>query len=126
MELSNVNSYPSKGMSNASDVSANGPKQQAFVQEATDVKRATQKPNENMNLVSTKESVVQLADQMNASLEPLSESVKFEFDEKLGGFFINVVDTKSGAIIRRFPSEEAAELAGKMRELVGMIFDAKA
>jgi len=72
-----------------------------------------------------KDELVFAVSQMNESLKPLTTKVKFALDEQTGEVFVNVVDTSSGELIRRIPSEEAARIAKNMKELVGMIFDQK-
>ncbi|MGP1561174.1 MAG: flagellar protein FlaG [Helicobacteraceae bacterium] len=73
----------------------------------------------------SKEELSSMVSQMNKSLKPLSTKVKFDFDGELGEYFINVVNSSSGELIRRIPSKEAARIAHNMKELVGIIFDEK-
>lgn len=114
MEIKNINSSFIKNTSQ--DLSA---KKEQVVQ-----KTQTQEANAYATAThGTKEQIVELVSTMNKSLNPLSTKIKFEFDEQAGSFFVNILDSKEGTVLRRIPSKEAAALAHKMKELVGIIFD---
>lgn len=77
------------------------------------------------NRSATREEMALLAKNMNKSLNPLSTNVQFEFGEDIGGLYINVIDSTTDTVIRRFPSEDAVRLSERMKEIVGMMFDKK-
>ncbi len=66
-----------------------------------------------------------LIDSLNKALDPFNTSIRFGFDNRDDIFFVSVVDTSTNDMIRRFPVEQAHSLAGKMNEIVGIIFDEK-
>lgn len=52
-------------------------------------------------------------------------SLRLEQDEELGQFVVNVVDKDTGEAIRQIPSEHALELAKRIEESMGLLFDGK-
>ncbi len=90
----------------------------------TQVQTAQEKSNHDKPLIS--ESDVQdLVDTLNKSLSPFNTSIRFGFDNNSDVFYVSVIDTSTQDLIRRFPAEQAQSLAGKMNEIVGIIFDEK-
>jgi len=72
-----------------------------------------------------KKKLQQIVEDLNKSLNPLNDSLKFKFNNKVDFLTIQVVDTKSDKVVREFPPKEALRLMEKMREVVGMLFDKK-
>ncbi len=90
----------------------------------TQVQAAQEKSNHDKPLIS--ESDIQdLVDTLNKSLSPFNTSIRFGFDNSSEVFYVSVIDTSTQDLIRRFPAEQAQSLAGKMNEIVGIIFDEK-
>jgi flagellar protein FlaG len=73
----------------------------------------------------TKEKLQELTQKLNKEMEPLNPDIKFNFNEKIDNFVVNVVDKNTNKIIRKIPSDEALKIMEKMRELVGALFDKK-
>jgi flagellar protein FlaG len=74
----------------------------------------------------SKEHVAKVIDKLNQQIEPLKTNVQFGFSDAMGQMIVTVSDKNTGRVIRQLPSKEALELAEKMKDIVGMIFDAKA
>lgn len=75
----------------------------------------------NQNVPDVKD----LIDNLNRALDPFNTSIRFGFDNAGDVFYVSVIDTHTNDMIRRFPVEQANTLAGKMNEIVGIIFDEK-
>ena len=56
----------------------------------------------------------------------LNTSIAFNFSEDIEGLYITVSERDTNRLIRKIPSDEAMQLAAKMKEIVGMIFDKQA
>ena len=50
-------------------------------------------------------------------------NLQFSVHKASGRMMVTVVDESTGKVIREIPSQEILELAAKMDEMVGMIFD---
>jgi len=51
--------------------------------------------------------------------------LQFSVHKASGRMMVTVVDESSGKVVREIPSREILELAARMDEMVGMIFDKK-
>ena len=51
--------------------------------------------------------------------------LRFSVDQSSGTIMITVTDESSGKVIREIPSSEILQLAAKMDEMVGMLFNKK-
>ena len=81
--------------------------------------------DEKVQKEELKKKLQQIVEDLNKSLNPLNDSLKFKFDDKADILTVKVIDTKSDKVIREFPPKEALRLMEKMREIVGMLFDKK-
>jgi len=79
------------------------------------------KYNEN----EIKKKLQEITEQLNKEMDTLNTTIRFGFNDKVNEMYVSVIDTKDNRVIRQIPSEEAMQLAAKMRELVGMLFDEK-
>jgi len=81
--------------------------------------------DEKVQKEELKKKLQQIVEDLNKSLNPLNDSLKFKFDDKVDILTVKVIDTKNDKVIREFPPKEALRLMEKMREIVGMLFDKK-
>jgi len=72
-----------------------------------------------------KKELQKVTEELNKALNPLSTSLKFQFNDKIEELMVKVIDTKDNKVIREYPPKEALELMEKMREIVGLLFDKK-
>ena len=63
---------------------------------------------------------------LNSFLSALNVSVTFHFDQKSRNTVIKVIEKESHKVIRQIPSEQMLALAGKMDNLIGLLFNGKA
>ena len=57
---------------------------------------------------------------------PRNFNLNFSVHEASGQIMVSVVDKETGDVIREIPSEALLDLAAKLQEAVGLIFDKKA
>ena len=93
------------------------------------VKKAQEEEQEKVEEVKEsneiKQEMSELVVKLNREMSPLSHDIEFGYNEDLGQLMVNVIDSRTGDIIRQMPSEEAIKIKTKMKELVGMLFDKK-
>lgn len=107
--------------------------QQAVYSEQTAKDQAHQKPLNNQE-VSQKEQVKQeeplsasqlekVAQQLQDFVGQMNKSLQFNVHEESGRDVIQVVDRKSGDLIKQYPSEEVLDLVAKLSQATGSLID---
>lgn len=86
--------------------------------ETPKTQEATEKENQKVR---------EIAEKLNKELEMVDTSIEFKVHETSGiglnKVSIKVVEKESEKVIVEIPSEEAIEMAEKMEEITGMLFD---
>ena len=92
---------------------------------ATPLQKQSPSPEQNRSQETSfsKKELRALVDMLNNS--PLV-NIRFEFDQESETYFVNVIDTRTNDIIRKYPNEEAVQLTEKLNELMGVLFDTQA
>lgn len=62
---------------------------------------------------------------INRLTTALDTKITFEFNESIEALSVNVIETKSGLLIRKVPVDEVVRLAEYYQEIYGIIFDRK-
>ena len=102
--------------SKAPDVQASLPSEQSAKQKGKEV----QQPINNLDLPDLED----LTSDMQKNLNIMHNvNLQFSVHKASGRMMVTVVDESTGKVIREIPSQEILELAAKMDEMVGMIFD---
>ncbi len=71
--------------------------------------------------------IARAVEEMQQRLDSLGNTkLNFRVLEKPNEVVVQVTDSKSGKLVRQFPSEEALKLQAKLQELTGLFFDEKA
>jgi len=113
-----VESISATGKSEALPVQSRLPAEQATSQKDKEV----QQPVNRVDLPTLEE----LASDVQKNLNIMHNvELKFSVHKASGQMMITVVDESTGKVVREIPSSEILELAAKMDEMVGMIFDKK-
>ena len=73
----------------------------------------------------TLEDVERWAEKAGAAVERFNHKLSIEVHEETGQYLVKVVDTDTGEVIREIPSEELLDLASKMREMAGLLFEGR-
>ncbi|MCF8076174.1 MAG: flagellar protein FlaG [Desulfotignum sp.] len=74
------------------------------------------------------EQVSAMVEDLQASLEMLQQKntqLNFSVHEKTDRVMVRITDQSTGDVIREIPSEEFLDMAAKLQEMVGLMFDAK-
>jgi len=84
---------------------------------------------------SETETAADKADQVSAMVDDLQESLEmlqqkhtqlnFSVHEKTDRVMVRITDQNTGDVIREIPSEEFLDMAAKLQEMVGLMFDMK-
>ena len=77
------------------------------------------KPGKEPDLFRVKKLVVDVQNRLN------DVELHFSVHEPSGRIVITVTEKSSGKVIREIPSSEILQMAAKMDEMVGMMFDKK-
>ncbi|MCK4818643.1 flagellar protein FlaG [bacterium] len=104
--------------SEAPAVQARLPAEQATNQKDKEV----QQPVKRENLPDLEELAADVLKNLNIMH---NVDLRFSVHKASGQMMITVIDESTGKVIREIPSSEILELAAKMDEMVGMIFDQK-
>jgi uncharacterized FlaG/YvyC family protein len=78
--------------------------------------------------VGSAEQVSAMVEDLQASLEMLQQKnthLDFSVHEKTDRIMVRITDQDTGDVIREIPSEEFLNLAAKLQEMVGLMFDMK-
>ena len=78
----------------------------------------TEQNNETLN-----EKIKEATEKLNRQMEDLGTSIRFGYNDKIEAMFVNVLEMKTGEVIRKIPTEQAMKLSEYFREAVGMLFD---
>lgn len=70
----------------------------------------------------SKNELLELVDELNKS-PILNTKLKFGFDQEGEVFYVNVIDSETNTILRRYPDDQAVSFAKKLDELLGILFD---
>ncbi|MEA1945816.1 MAG: flagellar protein FlaG [Thermodesulfobacteriota bacterium] len=104
--------------SEAPAVQARLPAEQATNQKDKEVQQAVK----SLDLPDLEELAVDVLKNLNIMH---NVDLRFSVHKASGQMMITVIDESTGKVIREIPSSEILELAAKMDEMVGMIFDQK-
>ncbi|MCJ1909785.1 flagellar protein FlaG [Planococcus ruber] len=73
----------------------------------------------------TKEKLIEKVEGMNDFLEPTNTSVKFQFHDELGEYYIQVIDTITDEVIKEIPNKKFLDMYASMAEFAGLLVDEK-
>ena len=83
---------------------------------------ATRNLTEQNNETLSKE-VKEATEKLNKQMEDLGTSIRFGYNDKIGAMYVNVMEMKTGKVIRKIPTEQAMKLSEYFKEAVGVLFD---
>ena len=106
------------GKSEAPPVQARLPAEQATNQKEKEV----QEPVKRENLPNLEEMAADVQKNLNIMH---NVDLRFSVHKASGQIMVTVIDESTGKVVREIPQSEILELAAKMDEMVGMIFDKK-
>lgn len=87
------------------------------------------KKKESQNIQQFKDSmnekIGRIAETMDSYVQSIQRDLKIQVDEKTGKIIVKVTSQETGKVIREIPSEEMLNLAARIKEMTGILFDEK-
>ena len=84
-------------------------------------------PKTQEEIEKQNEKIREIAEKLNKEMEALDTSIEFKIHESSGiglnKISIKVIEKDSEKVVAEIPSEEAIEMAEKMEEITGILFD---
>jgi flagellar protein FlaG len=74
---------------------------------------------------SMNEKIGRIAETMDSYVQSMQRDLKIQVHEKTGEIIVKVTSKESGKVIREIPSKELLDLAAKIEEMTGILFDEK-
>lgn len=82
--------------------------------------KESQNPNQTEY---TREELSKIVSKINTYIQALDTRIAFRFNEEMGVLGVDVVEIKSGQLIRKVPCDEVVRLAEYYQRIYGIIFD---
>ncbi|NRR23238.1 flagellar protein FlaG [Brevibacillus sp. MS2.2] len=73
----------------------------------------------------SKKELEKEVDSLNDFLKGSTTHLKFKLHEKLGEYYVQVVNDQSNEVVREIPSKKMLDVVAKMYEMVGILVDEK-
>lgn len=83
--------------------------------------RSDSAPNNKQSMDG--EQAESLVSQLNETVEPLRTNLKFELHDKLGDYYVKVVNRETDEVIREIPPEKMLDMHAAMAEFMGFLVD---
>ena len=74
---------------------------------------------------TTNDKINRIAEAMDSYVQSIQRDLKIRVHEGTGKIMVQVTSQNSGEVIREIPPEELLDLAARMEELAGTLFDEK-
>ena len=74
---------------------------------------------------TTNEKISRIAEAINSYVQSIQRDLKIQVHEDTGNIMVRVTSQDNGKVIREIPPEELLDLAARMDELAGTLFDEK-
>ncbi|WP_226580597.1 flagellar protein FlaG [Halobacillus litoralis] len=71
------------------------------------------------------EKIQQITDSMNTILESLKTSLRFQFHDKLGEYYVTVVNNDTNEVVKEIPPKKMLDLYASIEESIGIMVDQK-
>ena len=87
----------------------------------------TKKESENIQQFkdSLNEKVSRIAETMDSYVQSIQRDLKIQVHEKTGNIMVKVTSQETGKVIREIPPKELLDLAARIEEITGVLFDEK-
>ena len=73
----------------------------------------------------TNEKINRIAEAMNSYVQSVQRDLSIRVHEETGEIIVRVTSQESGKVIREIPSKELLDLAARVEEMAGTLFDEK-
>ncbi len=78
-----------------------------------------------LKVPNTENEIKKVVETFNHMFEITQTHLKFSYHDKLGKYYVKVVDDKTNKVIREIPPEKLLDLIAKMQDFMGILFDKK-
>ncbi|MGV2621484.1 flagellar protein FlaG [Halobacillus sp. ACCC02827] len=72
-----------------------------------------------------KEKVKQMVESVNEFLKPVRTSLQFQFHDKLGEYYVTVVDNETREVVKEVPPKKLLDMYAAIAEKLGFLVDHK-
>lgn len=72
-----------------------------------------------------KKHVEDAVDSFNEFMQPMYTNLKFVLHDKLGEYYVKVVDIETDEVIKEIPPEKMLDMYAQMAEFMGLLIDEK-
>lgn len=72
-----------------------------------------------------KQDVAEAVDKLNSFMEPVQRNLKFELHDKLGKYYVSVIDSTTSEVIKEIPPKKMLDMYAAMAEFMGILIDEK-
>lgn len=115
MEVSRIDAQPIQYASTSHAQTAT--QNRAVEQTQTDVTK------ERLDERSISEKVADAVKKLNEQMKELDTNIRFGYNDKIQSMYVNVMEAKTGEVIRKIPTEQVMKLTETFREAIGVLFD---
>lgn len=70
--------------------------------------------------------VDQAVERLNKMADLFAVALRFSVDKETDRIVVRMIDSQTGELIRQIPPQQLLDIAAKMQEVLGVLFDAKA
>jgi flagellar protein FlaG len=74
---------------------------------------------------TTDEKIARVTELMDNYVRSMQRDIKIQVNNSTGDISVKVISEETGKVIREIPSQEMLELAARMEEISGILFDQK-
>ena len=93
------------------------------------IDKTEHKKNETQNAEQlkeiTNEKISRIAEAMDSYVQSIQRELKIQVHEGTGDIMVRVTSQDNGKVIREIPPKELLDLAARMEEMAGILFDEK-
>ena len=120
MEIFKVASQPIANVATSSHAQSSTQTREV---ERTQIQQDTTHNLTEQNNETLSKEVKEATEKLNKQMEDLGTSIRFGYNDKIGAMYVNVMEMKTGEVIRKIPTEQAMKLSEYFKEAVGVLFD---
>ena len=120
MEIFKVASQPISNVATSSHAQSSTQTREV---ERTQIQQDTTRNLTEQNNETLSKEVKEATEKLNKQMEDLGTSIRFGYNDKIGAMYVNVMEMKTGEVIRKIPTEQAMKLSEYFKEAVGVLFD---
>lgn len=73
----------------------------------------------------TENQIKQAVDGFNEMFQLTKTHLKFAYHEKMGEYYVKIIDENTNEVIREIPSKKLLDAISEMKRFIGILFDEK-